>query len=487
MNIGTLLRRLGGGLLVVALVWAAAVLYWRDRETSPGALQAGVVLVALPLLLIGGYWLGRWWWQRRQQPDAPAVTAAATTTDTGSDPAALTDAPLFVLASAVQLPAGATAGEVLEALAEGKRPGLHAHLRDNAGMPIFAAQVNGIDSESMGETLTAFLGPEDSLESVFADEDLRALALLEPVADELLATSLSEDADAHSDVYTLAPQRPADAMLRVRLLLPASWSMPAHQAAADWLLARATDAGHRPEALSVEVVPIEEPAEIWRLLDHIAQSEARLSSPSAGHDRHLLLAAFSMLGEQSIERLAGEQRLLASNRPDGRIPGEGAAGLLLAATHATSPDAPAPLRLHRVLHGQASQGVPTKTIVRHSSELVARALHTAGQDAAAIGCVLSDGDHRPARAVELAGAVSQQFPDLDPVAQCFSLGLGCGELGPVAPLALLAVAAARAEADGAAVLALSVADDRSRAALVLSPLPLPLPAAGDPAPALAVA
>lgn len=473
MNIATLLRRLGGGLLAFALVWAAAVLFWRDRETSPGALQAGVVLVALPLLLIGSYWLGRWWWQRRHQPDAPTATATASVTDVNSDPAALVDAPLFVLASAVHLPAGATAGEVLEALSEGKRPGLHAQLRDNAGMPIFAAEVDGLDGESLGEALASFLTDGEALESVFAAEDLRALALLEPVADELLATCLTDDADVHRDVYTLGPQRAAAAMLRVRLLLPAAWSTAAHQAAADWLLARATEAGHRAQALSVEVVPVEAPAEVWRLIDHIAQSEARLSSPAAVRDRHLLLAAFSMLGEQSIERLSGEQRLLSSQRPDGRIPGEGAAGVLLAATsHPASAEAPAPLRLHRVLLGQASQGVPTKTSVRQSSELVARALQTARQAADDVGCVLSDSDHRPSRAVELAGAVSLQFPELDPVAQCFSLGLGCGELGPVAPLALLAIAAARSEADGKAVLALSVADDQARAALVLSPLPV---------------
>src|SRR5690606_27221671 len=106
---------------------------------------------------------------------------------------------------------------------------------------------------------------------------------------------------------------------------------------------------------------------------------------------------------------------------------------------------------------------------RQAAELLQHAMTTAAQPAESIALVFSDADHRPSRAIEIAGAIAATLPELDPVDDARHLGLACGDLGAVAPLALLAAAAAQAAQSEAPVLAFGLADPRARVALALSP------------------
>lgn len=493
MSAATVARRTAAALLVAGIVGIVVVAYWRGSNATPDAGDIVLYLVALPVALVGGYWLLRWRLGARASQAATQTTAATGVDAPGAAPQV--DRVLHLLASAILVPAGANAAEVVAALAEPKRPALHPGFKDEAGLPVFAAPVDGIDADAFAETLRDGFdqrGQADGLDidALFAPEHLRALALLDPVAEQLLHAALPRWAQDVDPYAAPAIATTPASVLRVRLLLPAPWSAAAQQAAADWLQAKAEAVGHRADAIAIEALPVMAAADVWRLLDEVARLPAREPRLTLRRDLHLLIGAHSLIGEASIADLSQRGQLLGSGRPEGRVPGEGAAGVLLAAPGIdidadadadVEPGAPAPLRVHRQNHAQALTGVSSRRMVQHAGELIARALATAAQPADTIVALLSDGDHRPSRAVELAGAMSMVLPELDPIAHGLHLGVACGDLGAVAPLALLAIAAAQAELTAAPVVAISVADDALRVALAVSPLPLPVN--GAPAPA----
>lgn len=472
MIIATFARRAIGAIGVFVLVGAAVVFYWHVEDISPSAVDLTGWLVGLPLALLGGYWITRWAVARSKARAAAAPAAgdvAAGDAPGAADDGVPVDMQLQLLASAVMLPAGSDPVAVAAALVEPKRPSLHATLKDAAGLPVFAAPIEDVDAKSVQAPLRAAHTSEEPFERLFPEERLRAIAALDPVADELLLRALppaaAEEAletwQAHAARKRVATVEP---VLRIRLLLPASWPAAARQTGGDWLQAKAVAIGHVPAQVSVEIMAVHGAGEVWRLVDQLAQAQARQPDP----DLQLLLAAHSQLGEESVSHLAAAARLLGSGRPEGLIPGEGAAGLLLAApSRAIDPEAK-PQRLHRIVHGQAGSG---RGAARDAARLLERALASAVHTPDRITTVFSDADHRPSRAVEAAGAVAATLPELDPSSQCLHLGVPCGDGAHVMPLALLAVAAAQVGEGQAPVLVLGVADHAARAAVVLSPPP----------------
>ena len=481
MKIAGALRAATVVLLVFGLVWFAVVLHWQVAGASPTAVDLGMFLLVLPLVLLGVIWLLRRTLRRRsEQRSAASVAVPVTDTTSLIDDSPRPDRIVHVLASATLLRAGSSAAAVAESLAAPERPPLHGQLKDSVGLPVFAAAVENLDPGSMELLLGAAMAGPDTFERVFGDEALRAIALLDPVAEELLhcalppipleaavagiETGLHPHAMHHSLSSRGAVPAPAASVLRVHLLLPAAWPSAARQASGDWLSAKARAIGFDDHQLRVDVVPVNAAADTWRLLDQLMQTHPG----GADGDRHLMLAAHSSIGETSIDRLDARRELLVSGHPEGLIPGEGAAGLLLgAATASLDPAAPPPLRLHRLLRGQAGHG---RTASRQAAELLRHALNTAAHPADAIALVFSDADHRPSRAIEIAGAISATLPDLDPVDDARHLGLVCGDIGAVAPLALLAAAAAQSAQDDAPVLVFGLADPLLRIATTVSPL-----------------
>jgi len=500
MKIARVLRTGALVLLLFAAVWFAVVLYWQVGDVNPGAGDLALWLLGLPLALLGAFLLLRWGLRRRAARAAtPAVTAGDEEFTSPIDSGPQLDRIVHLLASAAWLRAGAGGAAVAESLAKPERPPLHPWLKDSIGLPVFAAAVEDLDPAAVEAPLRAALAEPETFERVFDDESLRALALLDPVAEELLLAALPSSspeiamADGslshaeptlhpHAMHHSRSARAPspvamAAAVVRVRLLLPANWTPMARQAAGDWLRVKAAALGFAPQQLQVEVLPATNGNDSWRMLDQLIQVQAR----DRDDDPQLLLAAHSAIGNASIERLDARRELLVSGHPEGLIPGEGAAGVLLAGAHvALDPAAPVPLRLHRLLRGQAGGG---RGASRQAAELLQHAMTTAAQPAEAIALVFSDADHRPSRAIEIAGAIAATLPELDPVDDARHLGLACGDLGAVAPLALLAAAAAQAAQSDAPVLAFGLADPRARVALALSPIPAPDAGSETPDPA----
>ncbi|SDY78305.1 hypothetical protein SAMN04487939_10661 [Lysobacter sp. yr284] len=466
--------------LLTGAIWFAVVLAWQVNDVQPSGSALVLYLAGLPLLAIGavlavGYGLRRRR-QRAQGMDADAATPAAQAF-VGEGEQAPRAYALHLHATAVNLVVGASAEAAAAALVEPVRPGLHPTLKDENGLPVMAAQVDDLDTEAVAEALQAAAG-SDAVERVFAQEHLRAVALLEPVLEELLgleAAIVTGAAPADAPPALVAGRRseaaaPPKSRLRTLILVADSWPQPARQQLGDWALAKAAALDLPEERIAVEVVPVAQSIEAWALLDRIGQRYRDEVTP----DRHLLLACASQLSEGAVEALQAARRLIGHDRPEGLIPGEGAVGLWLSGPpEPGQPASPDALELRTLQRGHVAAGTSSRNATRQTSELMARALAAAGRDADSVKAVVSDADQRPSRAIEIASAIAATCPELDPIGHNLSLGVACGHLGPVAPWAAIAVAAAQARAEGGPALAIGLADGEARAALAVMPVPPP--------------
>ncbi|NZA28509.1 hypothetical protein H0E84_19220 [Luteimonas sp. SJ-92] len=451
------------GLVVVAVfaaVWLCAILYWRASGATPGGGQMLLWLAAVPLGLLAGFWaVGRLRAARRRAPaaEAPAAPAEALESD-----AERFHRPLDCLAGAVRLPCGETPEAVLAALPDAPRPGLHPRLRDRDGMPVFAAFVADLDTDAAADALPQALRPDP--------EQLRALALLEPVALELfdaLAALLPPLPVAEQRVIAglrRSEREDVREAVQVRALLPASWPAALRQACDGRLRQLALDAGLDPRRVGFEAMPMQGAADVWRLLDRLGTAEPD------GAPWQLLLACDSAVGERSVAALADAGRLMDGRRREGLVPGEGAAGVLLRPPGpATAQVSEAAVALHRVRLCAVDPDASARVAARASAALLERALRASSLEPDAVALLLSDADQRAGCAVEAGSAAAAACPELDVAVQAPALGGSCGHLGHVAPLALLALAAAQVRSTGQPALALAVTAGRERAAVAFAP------------------
>ncbi|MDH5823742.1 hypothetical protein QFW77_12165 [Luteimonas sp. RD2P54] len=454
------------GLVVVvvfAVVWLCAILYWRTTGAAPSGGQMLIWLAVVPLGLLAGFWaVGRVRAARRREPAAAPSAAPAEALESDAD---LAHPPLDCLAGAVRLPCGSSPDAVLAALEDAPRPGLHPSLRDRDGLPLFAAMVAELETGAAADALPQSLRPDP--------EQLRALALLESVALELfdaLATLLPPLPVAEERVVAGLRRRESGDVVevaRVLALLPAAWPAALRQASDGWLRQLARDAGLDTRRIVLEAIPVQGPADVWRLLDRIGTAGA------GGLPWQLLLACDSTVGERSVAALAAAGRLMGGRRAEGVFPGEGAAGILLRQPGSDASDAsdvagPA-VAMHRVRLCAVEPDASARAAARASTALLERALRAASLEPDAVALLLSDADQRPGPAVEAGAAAAAACPELDVSRQAPALGTSCGLLGHVAPLALLALAAAQVRAGGRPAMALAVAAGRERAAVAFAP------------------
>lgn len=473
--------------LLTGAIWFVVVLAWQVNDTQPSGSDLALYLGGLPVLAIGTVLLVRYGVRQRRERAAEQAAAPASATrgaaQSGEHDAPAVDYVLHLHAAAVHLAIGTSPEEAAANLVEPQRPGLHPTLKNAQGMPVMAAPVDDVDTDAVAEVLRALVEGHD-FDHLFAHERLRAIALLEPVVEQLLMLESEVVAGLTPPGGEPAPSlsaRRSDAVappksrLRTVLLVADSWPQPARQILGDWVTGKAESLGLPADRIAVEVVPVSDASQGWSLIDQIGRRYHGEVTP----DRYLLLACASQLGEGSIETLEASQRLFGSGRPEGLVPGEGAAGLWLSGPPEPGRDAsPDALELHVLQRGHVAVGTSSRNATRQSSELMNKALACAKQSPDAVTAVVSDADHRPSRAIEIASAIAVVCPELDPVAHSLNLSVACGHLGAVAPWAVLAVAAAQARGTSAPVLAVGLADGEARAAIAVTPVP---PASSTPA------
>ena len=441
-------------LLLFGVCWTGAIWYWRDTNRMPSTADLLIFMLAVPFALLLAVWLGRK--LLALAAAAPAVTVNAAPAPTAT-PAQQAVPALSLLAAAVRTPHGAATDELAAAIeAQNARAALDPELLDDNGFPLMSARVPDAGDATTRDEIAQWLTANGHADASFSDEQWRAVLLASAVT-----TDLAWPAASHASLAATegAPQPP---LLQLIALLPAGWPEAQRLPLLAWLRHKVAQCGWPLARISASAPAQAAPVATLTQL-------ARHGQTSAEPVLAIVLACGSSIGEASVNALRAS--LFGANRPNGIIPGEGAAGLLVAdATQAALIDAdPQPLlsTVAGMRDGSADQnGRPDAAVLR---KLADHLLESAAVDAASVALVLSDADHRTGRVMEVMALAAGTVPHLDTATDVHATGTACGYCGTVPYLTALALARRDAIERGQPVLALSVDDPHYRSAALVRP------------------
>lgn len=450
---------------VVALCWGGALWYWRSHNTMPGSADVVLYLILLPVVVLLLLWFAKKLVLLASAAALPAAAPAAAAEPAHATPAAVP--PLHMVAGALRLPHGQSAGELREAIdASEARPALDPALLDDYGFPVMSARVDGLDTAATQEAMTEWLHTQALPDPGFSDEQWRALALGADVATELgQAASAYELLGTSDDRVRALPQPSVLPQLSFLPLLPAGWSLAQRLAAGRWLLHIVQQQGWPADRLFLSSAAEQSGVDPLTQIGQLAQPGAAI-----------VLACASHLGEETVDAWSQQGLLFTARNQRGQIPGEGAAGLLLAdaAQAALFDSTPAPL-LHAAFYD--AHGASTNGPGQVDAALLARvgqdALRGAASLASDVTLVVGDADQRGSRTGELMAAALACAPQLDAAVQVIGLSALCGQAGSVAAIAALVLARQDALDHASHVLYLGNQDAFRRTAAIVRPQPEP--------------
>lgn len=427
--------------LACALCWGGAVWYWRSTNRMPATGDLALYLLVLPAGLLLAVWLGRRIVARATA--APAPVAASTAPEVTAAPPLPAVAPLAILDAALRLPHADSAEELASVLADARaRPALDPELVDNNGFPAMTARAGTAVDHALQAAFLDWAREHGLHDTDPRDAEWRALTMATGVVADLAGPATAWIADDGT-----AP------MLRLIPLLPTDWPVPLQLATAQWLLHTAVQSGWPAAHASVTGSTEGVPALLQRLA--IAPSDTLT----------LLVACDSRLAQAHVDAWADNGTLFTAAAPQGLIPGEGAAGLLLAAP------SPGHTLLHAVATDRRTQSadLSKRADATLLTALVTQVLERSRTDAASVALVVADSSQRVSRVLEVSGAIGSAVPHLDAGDDVLSTGAASGACGAVPLIAALALAHQQAKARGVPVLCLANDDPHDRCAALIGP------------------
>lgn len=446
-------------MLLFGAVWVAVIVRWRITHRVPNGTDVALYLVALPIGLLLTFWLvfkvadgAR---KRREKKAAQATDADESVSAAAPDDPSL-DWQMPVLAVDVLMAQGDAPDALFDAALEGKRPDLHPTLRDDQQRPAFAVEVDDVDTEALGDSLP------DTAQS-WSEARKRTLVLT-----ELLATRLL---DEHFESMRLpvdpdAPMtRSKPVVLHLEWLLPAAWSETDRETAGHWLAGRLAEQGWEAPELRIQTRGAQPGASTLKRLDDLnrACNESTLALP------HLLLASDSYIDATIVAEWSAAHRLQAADHPEGHIPGEGAAAILVAPP--THPAKPLPVQLGRLFGARRAKAVdqPQRLQSDTLKELADKAAAHSSWDGEGELLLVADTDARSSRSAEVLHLVENLVPEQDPNQSLLPIGLTSGNAGAALMLATVAVAIHAGSENEQPCLVLSHQDPVLRAAMLVTP------------------
>lgn len=493
---GAVLRRAAVALLLLAfifaLVWGVTLWRWDNTQRLIETRDVVLYLFFLPVCAWLAVLLVRWAWKSSAaKAAAPAAVASAAVPAAYAAPSSAEQERAWsfvMLWQGLHTSAAPDAAGTAAALAGGKhRPQLDASLLDPDGLPVLSGRAEGVD-EAVGavraawtplalpENLTAAQAARKQVESLDAQAPwLRASALLllqwHAALDQLDQTLPPPRSDA--PVPRNIPR------LAVRCGVPAQWPQGQRSLVEQWLLQSLKQ--RRAELAGVAAVTVQ-PLESGEDLLSAGEQQLVLWRREQIDGLLLLLSADSTIDELQLQHWSAAQQLLSGTRNEGRVPGEAAAGVMLAtgAWAGATDDKPRVQRLALMRRDKSADAAG-----RISSDIAERALADCLKAAQLpndkLAAVASDADLRPRTVRELHGALRPVAEHLQADEDVLNIGTACGDLGIARPLCLLSLAAAHAAQLKQPVAALSVASAHERLALLVlpeAPKPDPSPKAG---------
>jgi len=399
-------------------------------------------------------WLSRIGGRLARQPAAQTTSPALQqqANEERRSPAAAVS--LAIIASALRTPHGASAAELDASLAANKVDAdLDRTLVDDDGLPVMSARCAQAIDELVREEIADWLAAHATPAPRLTDEQWRAL---------VLATAVLRELAGHA-AANLLPHDGAAPLLQLAPLLPDDWQPEQRQAASMWCRQVLVQSGW-PMAQVAVVAPESPPAFIARVAREAPTSATTFTTPVAT----ILLACASSIGQETVDRWSADGTLFTSHHPRGRIPGEGAAGLLLA------PALDGAGLAHISLEVEARDPAPPsqkRLSPGQLNTLAERLLRGAAVAPADIAMIVADTGADTLQVLELMAFGSASAPHLDHASDIVRVGPACGACGAVPFVAALAVAAHAALERAAPLLCVANDNPAWRALALVRPIP----------------
>lgn len=410
-------------LLAFGACWTGAILYWRSRAGDPGTVELLICLFVVPgALLAAGLLTHK---RLLATPRTAAITPAQRIQAVPAPADTPESLPLAILATAVRSPHGTSVEEIADGLASKKaRPALDAELVDEDGFPLMTARCPDAHDPTLQTDITAWLTANEFAVD-FTEEQLRALVLATGTTAELASALPSPEHSA--DVLQLAP------------ILPADWNAAQRDAGAQWLRHTVAQRGW-PSARIAVVKPDASDLSATVPSALLAQLATRVGGTPV---TALLIAAASHVGHATAQTWAASQSLFTPGNQHGKVPGEGAIGLLLTDVDQANASKDAPFALlypvtsaHRPKPANDYRGVPSPTV----TELADGVISAAQVQPDAVAAIIADTGPRTSRMLELMGYAGAAMPQLDNEQDVIPFGRASGTCDAVPALTALALA-----------------------------------------------
>lgn len=446
-----------GAIVVTTFVvcWTLAIGYWHITDRNPGTGELGLTLLALPLGVLFALW-GSQKAIAARAASIPASTSKPAASASRADAVATTPV-LAIVATALRSPHGSSAEELASAIADNEaRADLDKELVDDNGFPVMTARSDDAYDEALQDEIADWLSSQ-GLQIHLTEEQWRALTLASAVTAELASIAAGD----------LLPYEESAPTLQLRLMLPADWPMDIRRAVTMWLKHTVSQYGWPETSIAVPDTPEQDHAAPTTIITQLMPAPLPGNTPVVA----LVVACASLIGQESIDRLAAQSSLFTSSQSRGHIPGEGAAGLLLT-----------DLQLAQACGAEFALLGPVNERRRDTSaddarrtdstlllELVEQASKAAAVDISQISMVVADTAHRPNRVLELMGLSAPAIPQVDAADDIIRIGLGSGSCGAVPLMTVLALARHYALDRNAPILCIGNEDPYLRSAALVRP------------------
>jgi hypothetical protein len=394
----------------------------------------------------------------RPKSETTAAPAAAPAPATSAAP------PLALLAAALRTPHGASPEELAAAIAGNKaRPDLDPELVDDQGFPVTSARCDDAADETVKEEIVEWLTLNGMAELHWGDAQWRALTLGTAVVRDLAGEALAQ----------LMPAEGPPPQLRLLPILPSGWTAEQRQAAGLWFQHTVAQFGWPVDHLTRIDVARDATA---------AMIVGQCAADSAPNKRviSLLVACDSHVDQATVDQWAADRTLATPARLQGRIPGEGAAGLLLTSLADAQRVADAVFaQLYPLVETRREVSIDSakRAETQRITDLAERAVQDGAGQLAKVSYLAADTDQRAGRGLELMALASSALPQLDTTTDVAQAGVGTGSCGAVPFLCALALARHAVLINNAPALFMSNDDPFTcTMALVSPPLPPAAPA-----------
>lgn len=483
---------------VTCLVWLAVIWRWNATSRDMSTYDIVMYLVLLPLLMFmlvaASLWAYKGFQEKaKAKAENPEASSSASTQ---SQPKPLTESEksrrqTFQLISGRAMTSAGSSVEAIEGAAKNGDPvpKLLDDLLDEGGMPVMAAKSEDIELSVYDDQIQPKI--ESVLKDVIATKPewsneepdqafKRALIMLHQVLEQNftdLAPWTQHLAKTNTGSNSSAAQQATGPRLRILTHWPSSFSAFEKALANGWLKDAVLGA-ELPVLASFMSTDTPDPQHDGLMesgigLWHTADALFKQMETQQRHDLIMLLTCESLVSEAKVGQLETQNRLYTTTNKLGLMPGEGAAGLILADSSWVAPEdvSPLPAMVHRPTIVKRDKSIEaagkvTPDVVMNAVDMALQGSEVASAEFASL---ITDADTHTPRGQEVFLTSGSRFAHMEANEEVLSTGITTGAINAVSCLMVVAMAANKAASSEKPVMALSVFDTHWRMATVAKP------------------